>query len=86
MNCTLLGSWCQVDLLFLPILLPSTAQRTLLAPMTTRRCLPLPWQLSRSISNYQFLTIVGITLEIGYGLITLVDEAQGAPLMSRITG
>ncbi|MFQ3596341.1 MAG: FHIPEP family type III secretion protein, partial [Sphingomonadaceae bacterium] len=27
-----------------------------------------------------------ITLEIGYGLITLVDEAQGAPLMSRITG
>ncbi len=27
-----------------------------------------------------------VTLEIGYGLIPLVDEAAGAPLMSRITG
>ncbi len=27
-----------------------------------------------------------ITLEIGYGLIPLVDEAAGAPLMTRITG
>ncbi|MCS6986828.1 MAG: flagellar biosynthesis protein FlhA [Sphingomonadaceae bacterium] len=27
-----------------------------------------------------------VTLEIGYGLIPLVDEAAGAPLMARITG
>ncbi len=41
---------------------------------------------SHSISWSDVTDCAPITLELGYGLIDLVDERKGAPLMGRITG
>ncbi len=60
------------------------AQRGELVEVETEEVEPLPEQRDLSWDDVQTVDIIG--LEVGYGLIPLVDTRQGGELMTRIKG
>jgi flagellar biosynthesis protein FlhA len=56
------------------------------APDAAPSAVAMPQAAEREIGWHDVREIAPITLDIGYGLITLVDDQKGAPLMTRITG
>ena len=48
--------------------------------------LPPPPTPTHAIEWHEVREVAPVVLEVGYGLVDLVDERKGAPLMGRITG
>lgn len=64
--------------------LKKRADRALIAPVMEEEPIAAPDPSKIALEDVSDHTLV--TIELGYGLVQLVDERRGAPLVSRVTG